>query len=376
MSSQDEQLIREITFERSKTALRQVFGLMYGAVEYNQDPMQLGRVKVRVVQLHGIAENPVIETGQLPWARTVGGGGWGYGSVKVIPVGTTVAVMFVGGDPEAPFIIGPVPGVPSTPKVHGVKDDLPEHPGAIGEWEGMNRPELPREARLLRHHDPAVQVPFKTAKGATLKIQEDDERERLELVDRTGQGLFIEGTVLVDKNTGNAEQRDQRSVRHGDQTDYTETMVDQSSDMRLVDVAGQGLNISARKNEERVHLISNDASGAKKFPMGDDRQEIIFDAGHSRTILEGYKAGVPIVRIKWDSIRGCLEIDLPDDRGDFRVNGRQATLNVERLVVSGDLEIGGDVLVEGDTEVVGKIRSGENKEEDPREWETDFESVL
>ncbi len=88
-----------------------------GIVEDRNDPLRLGRYRVRVFGVHD-ASLEDIPTGSLPWAVTImpatsasisGIGDSGGGLVN----GTTVAVFFKDGESkQEPIIIGSIPGIP------------------------------------------------------------------------------------------------------------------------------------------------------------------------------------------------------------------------------------------------------------------------
>jgi hypothetical protein len=91
-------------------------GLYRGSVLDTNDPLKLGRIKVNVFGLFD-----TIAAANLPWAvpmQPVGSGaGAGYGIFSVPEVGSTVFVMFEGGDVYQPVYIGSAPdgvhGLPS-----------------------------------------------------------------------------------------------------------------------------------------------------------------------------------------------------------------------------------------------------------------------
>jgi hypothetical protein len=84
---------------------RRLNGLFKGIVVSVADHQQLGRVKVRIPQLHG--EN-LINPQDLPWAQAClpPGGGRDYGAVVVPPINSNVWVMFEQGDPQKPVWVG------------------------------------------------------------------------------------------------------------------------------------------------------------------------------------------------------------------------------------------------------------------------------
>ena len=83
-------------------AVRQWWGIYFGYIAVNQDPLAQGRVKLRVPQVFGATTS-----------------GWASPMVPLsyVPkVGTTVTVMFVGGDPTKPVWFGnfALPGAASS----------------------------------------------------------------------------------------------------------------------------------------------------------------------------------------------------------------------------------------------------------------------
>jgi len=80
-----------------------------GTVELNQDPLKLGRLKVRVPHVYGTSAtgSGYIGTGDLPWAMPAGmpaGGSALSGGFSQIPEpGDPVWVRFLDGEPEKPI---------------------------------------------------------------------------------------------------------------------------------------------------------------------------------------------------------------------------------------------------------------------------------
>lgn len=80
-----------------------------GVVEINQDPLKLGRLKVRVPLVYGVGEDSAsyIGTNDLPWAMPAGmpaGASAKSGGFSQIPEpGDTVWVRFLDGEPEKPI---------------------------------------------------------------------------------------------------------------------------------------------------------------------------------------------------------------------------------------------------------------------------------
>ena len=102
-----------------------------GVVEDRNDPMKLGRCKVRVVGLH-THDKTILPTSDLPWAMLMqpitGAAVAGIGSSSIGPVeGTTVIVIFHDyPDCQQPIMIGAIGGLPQAePVLIGQFNDSP-----------------------------------------------------------------------------------------------------------------------------------------------------------------------------------------------------------------------------------------------------------
>ena len=89
-------------------------GIQRARVEYHNDPLRIGRVKVRITSLHGISLTGIeehIPVKSLPWATPCHPGGIGQDFGTFIPPcpGTFVWVMFEDGDRDKPVYMGGIP---------------------------------------------------------------------------------------------------------------------------------------------------------------------------------------------------------------------------------------------------------------------------
>lgn len=83
-----------------------LYGLFYGTVEDIDDPEKLGRVRIRIAQIHS-DDRDEIPTKKLPWAPLVAFGGFSnQGSYWTPVVGSQVVVGFFMGDPNNPICLG------------------------------------------------------------------------------------------------------------------------------------------------------------------------------------------------------------------------------------------------------------------------------
>lgn len=88
--------------------MKAMLGIYMGLVERNQDPEKLGRVKVRVPHVYGIAggKGGYVTVDKLPWAIPAAlpaGGSSASGGMDWLPEpGDQVLVQFLDGEPEKP----------------------------------------------------------------------------------------------------------------------------------------------------------------------------------------------------------------------------------------------------------------------------------
>ena len=97
-----------------------------GVVEDNNDPMKLGRVRVRIRGVHTATQDD-IQTTDLPWAQTVlpttEGGISGIGRSAHLLPGAEVFGMFLDGDKsQLPLVIGSIPKIESSTAVQQASD--------------------------------------------------------------------------------------------------------------------------------------------------------------------------------------------------------------------------------------------------------------
>jgi len=89
----------------------------YGIVEDRQDPLKIGRVRVRVHGVH-TPNKLSLSTPDLPWAQvmlpTTSAGLSGFGTQHGLVEGSTVILFFRDEYKQQPVIIGSAPGIPSS----------------------------------------------------------------------------------------------------------------------------------------------------------------------------------------------------------------------------------------------------------------------
>ncbi len=90
----------------------------YGVVEDRNDPLKLGRYRVRVAGIH-TSDKVSLPTEHLPWAvsvqPTTSAGVSGVGSNPGLVCGSWVLVVFTSDDLQIPIILGSIAGIPAKP---------------------------------------------------------------------------------------------------------------------------------------------------------------------------------------------------------------------------------------------------------------------
>lgn len=167
-----------------------VSGVYRARVEDNEDPLHIGRVKIRVPMLHGFEENGVSKK-NLPWASYCSNsGGYGYGSFLVPEVGEYVFVVFEDNDSYKPVYIGSSFGAGSSaPKKYISNGDA---------WYGVpGSNEVPKDAQ---RSDVSKKIIYKTPKGASFEMDETDGKESISMIDSIGQTVKIESNLANPKH--------------------------------------------------------------------------------------------------------------------------------------------------------------------------------
>jgi len=239
------------------------FGFLYDAkvIDTGDPKGNLNRYKVRVPEVHG-EEFP---DEFLPWAfvGSRGGGAADTGSADKYEKGADVYVMFENGDPSMPVILFGVVKQPSEDNAYGECGWGPE-PGSTSD--------VPVEAQ-----NPRTRTYFKSPKGASIYVIEDDRSERMVLVDRAGQLMEMCAPVTVAANEGNGERRGTRIASGDTQLGYD--VMSGPAYMRMKDLSGNVALLYSEEGEERVELY-NKAHG-NKWVMG--KTGVIWDVLGGKT---------------------------------------------------------------------------------------------
>jgi hypothetical protein len=138
-----------------------------GVVEDRNDPLTLGRVRVRIVGVH-TEDKSILPTDDLPWAYIMqpvsSAATSGVGTSPVGPVpGTWVCVQFMDPDKQYPIVIGSLSGIPQYEKTAGGDElynktqeknfDVSENGEVTKSWDQYNTED---QMRLMEFSSPGT----------------------------------------------------------------------------------------------------------------------------------------------------------------------------------------------------------------------------
>jgi hypothetical protein len=175
-----------------------------GDVTSISDPLQMGRVRVRVTGIHQNNEQE-IPSDNLPWAQTVvpvtQGGTKGLGNILGIQVGARVFGIFMDGmNSQLPLVLGSMPkyedgsaGDRSTPQLARGTNTITKTPDTV-----TSEPNSPYAA--VYPHNKAVT----TTSGHAIEIDDTPDAERIHIYHKSGTFVEIHpnGDVVTHTKNG------------------------------------------------------------------------------------------------------------------------------------------------------------------------------
>lgn len=178
------------------------FRWFIGVVEDREDPLKLGRVRVRIYNVHSMKQSRV-GTENLPWAVVMSPiTGANYNKVGQAPVGiqigTTVIGFFMDGDDgNNPVIMGATAGIP------GQIIDNHDVPPEARELNTVNKEQLgPEPSSAYRAKYPYNKV-MRTEGGHVIEIDDTPNFERIHIYHKSGTYVEInEDGRMVTKTAG------------------------------------------------------------------------------------------------------------------------------------------------------------------------------
>lgn len=165
------------------------YNLFYRGIVVNvDDPLKLGRAKIRIPSIHGVSSSlsTYVDDNSLPWATPAVWSSAGHNSGMFDPPtpGTRVFVTFESGNSSYPIYFG---GIPT--KIGNSKYYKPQ----MGILYGQEQ-EITTDDYNMDFVSGTERVPFKSFKGATIIIDDFDGREYIKIIDQSGQ-TFTMGNI-------------------------------------------------------------------------------------------------------------------------------------------------------------------------------------
>jgi len=311
---------------------RFLFGIYRGRVEYNNDPLSVGRLKVRVPFLHGDKEMTPLE--KIMWASPA----FPPKSHTVPETGDYVWVTFENGDPLAPVWIGqwyPIHKAPmeygtATGKADAENKTERKYPTearqvSVGTYEKKGHTNPP-EVQLAQDLDSARErISQRSQKGASVKMSDQDSFEHMAIEDRLGQGMRIES---IDATPIPGDRFLESSWE-------TPRASDAGAGRVSLELQGPG--------HTRFQTDKFPGEAKTRFTKSDIGLEITEDQG--RVFIK-----VPGAILVID--KGSSSLTLVAKA--LRLACDDIQLACKKLVVSGDIEVNGDMRVSGKVTGIGK----------------------
>jgi hypothetical protein len=182
------------------------FRWFVGVVEDRDDPLKLGRVKVRIYNVHSMKQSRV-GTDNLPWAVVMSPvTGANFNKVGQAPlgiqVGTTVIGFFMDGDDgNNPIIMGATAGIP------GQIVDNHDVPPEARELNTINKEQLGPEPPSAYNAKYPYNKVMRTESGHVVEIDDTPNFERIHVYHKSGSYLEINeaGRIVTKAADGQVE---------------------------------------------------------------------------------------------------------------------------------------------------------------------------
>lgn len=161
------------------------FRWFLGIVEDRDDPLKLGRLKIRIYNVH--SENKaLVSTKELPWANVLNPiQSASFNKVGISPtgilVGTTVVGFFMdGNDGNQPIVLGTLAGIP------GNKQENHDVPKEAREQNPISKPLTgPEPPSAYKAKYPYNKV-IRTERGHVIELDDTPDNERIHIYHRSG----------------------------------------------------------------------------------------------------------------------------------------------------------------------------------------------
>lgn len=276
------------------THMNEIEGIFRGIVEDNDDPYNICRLRVRVPSINGMPNSKDgIPTDGLPWAAAcIPYAGPGYGEVMIPEVGSTVWVMFENNSKSKPVWIGCSYGA-STRDGHRDLKTVGRNTfsASDGEWAYDQKREDTPYSFIDSQKDKKVVV--RTPKGFEITINERDEDESIDIVDRIGQIIRMRCPTRRSDNANNASARMYGNVADLNMSEGTcvRAAFDDESYI-LIEAQAKEHDPSYIKLKENDVIVSNGKGTVELFD-----NQMTFNNGKVRSFYDGEEGTFQITNL-------------------------------------------------------------------------------
>lgn len=253
--------------EDLKLSTTELNGFFRGVVEDNNDPLKMGRLRIRVFGLHTDSKTKTqtdgIETSELPWAEPILGiieGSISGNGLWSVPVqGSHVMVFFENGNYSQPRYFGTIPGIvsalPDTTK--GFNDPDGSYPSRTGT-------DYPSEATGNNYPDVMV---LKTRGGVIMEI--DNVSKFIKVTHPSGTIINMDNsgnkTETITGNKTNTISGNKTNTISGDKTDNTTGDHSMSMANLTINASGTititGTSVTINADTEIAGIITGSGGG-------------------------------------------------------------------------------------------------------------------
>lgn len=300
---------------------------MRGTVVLNNDPMGIGRIKVRVYSVHGTRNE--IPDDQLDWAYPkFWNASYNSGTFIVPEVGNTVWVEFENGNPSQPVYSGGCYGIGKNEVGYvGNTDD-------IKRYQRAKIKEVPIECETLNKR-----MLYKSPKGSKIFIDDSNGKESIRVVDAVGQvvGLSCPMDTEFSKNNGHLDNSDmtQRDFEGWGDFEYPLT---KDAAIVIKSLTGSKLLIKTDKNGDSIIEIDNiNRDGEVSQIRLDSQGNIYLQSGDQGIVVNKDEIQISGKRVSINS-------------NDFTVNGKGLAYEPGAVTHSGSYSSFSNILIEDEKE--------------------------
>lgn len=328
-------------------------------VEFRQDPLQLGRVKIRIPSLHG----NTIPVSSLPWCHLLSrGGGYDSGDFVIPEVGAWLLVTKDGDDNTLWYSFGVVRGV-GAPSQRGSfinTDDSVYDSQLIGQWTTDGTLETPTESKL---DEPAVRVLDKSLKGATILVSDEEGSEKIDMIGRDGSTLRLFAS-RISETKGRENTRQSHDMNNPDSLDNYDKV-----GIVIKDAAGNIIRTVSDSSGNNVDVVGrgDDKVGGLNINLSSSSTTLFIDNGSNKAMIKITPTSISLSN-------GNASIDLSSSNiecncSSFKVNASSIDL------LASTVNVGGGTVNAGPTTNLGaSISASGGTAKTVDTWTNDYDS--